>query len=66
MALIKLTQMVESKKVDVYVSSEQIVLIGDPLGMGADWAKAHLHLTNGDAFVLESVAEVVARFPTSG
>ena len=41
------------------------MLIGDPVGMGADWAKAHLRLANGDAFVLETVAEVVAKFPAS-
>ena len=65
MPLIKLTQMIDAKKTDVYVSSEQIVLIGDPLGMGADWAEAHLRLANGDIFVLETVADVVAKFPTS-
>ena len=65
MALIKLAQMIESKKVDVYVSSDQIVLIGDPVGAGANWAKAHLRLTSGDVFVLETVAEVAGKFPAA-
>ena len=56
MPFIKLIQ-ADTKK-DMYVATEQIVLIGDPTGIGPAGASARLRLTNGEVFVSQTVKEV--------
>jgi hypothetical protein len=59
MPLIKLTHMVGTARKDLYINSDQIVRINDPIGSSAGY-QASLLLTSGSQDVLETVAEVVA------
>jgi|HubBroStandDraft_6_1064221.scaffolds.fasta_scaffold257185_2 hypothetical protein len=59
MPLIKLTHMVGTARKDLYINSDQIVRINDPIGSSAGY-QASLLLASGSQDVLETVAEVVA------
>jgi S-ribosylhomocysteine lyase LuxS involved in autoinducer biosynthesis len=59
MPFIKLTHMVGSARRNVYVNSDQIVRISEPIGPSAGY-QASLLLANGSQDVLESVAQVMA------
>ncbi len=59
MPLIKLTHMVGTARRELYINSDQIVRIADPIGPSASY-QASLLLTSGSQDVLETVAQVVA------
>ena len=63
MPFIKLSQLVDSKRKEVFVSTEQIVLVGEPGAMGPGGSSAHIRLTNGDVYVSETIKEVMDRIP---
>jgi hypothetical protein len=59
MPFIKLTHMVGAAKKDLYVNSDQIVRINDPIGPSAGY-QASLLLASGSQDVLETVDQVMA------
>ncbi len=59
MPLIKLTHMMGTARKDLYINSDQIVRITDPIGASAGY-QASLLLASGSQDVLETVAQVVA------
>jgi hypothetical protein len=62
MPFIKLTHMVGTARKNLYVNSDQIVRIAEPIGPSAGY-QASLLLASGSQDVLETVAEVVALIP---
>jgi len=60
MPFIKLTQTDGKIRKDLYINSDQIVRVAEPIG-ASDVYKATLLLANGSQDVLETVAEVMAR-----
>ncbi len=65
MAFIKLTHMVGSTRKNLYVNSDQIVRVSEPIGPTSGY-QASLVLTNGSQDVLETVDQVMALIGSPG